>query len=242
MATETTGTTTATAMVPPGDRPDESSFEADPSVVDSEPLEESALVAPVDVGRASVDVMRMVVASFVDSVVTTLEELEEVVDVSVVGVADVESVEEGVSEAGVLEGAGVLLGSAEDEVGSGSALDEASSVGDGDSDEASSVGDSAGVEGLSVGVAAGEEAAALSLDAGAAAAMECVSFFFLFPLLFFFKHHAMTCHATMQVYLGDWTHTRGRHNGAVGVNFFFFFGSRLDFRRIPEEEEETERR
>lgn len=45
----------------------------------------------------------------------------------------------------------------------------------------------------------------------------------------------MTCHATMQVYLEDWTHTRGRHNDAVGVNFFF--GSRLDFRRIPEEEE-----
>lgn len=176
MATDTTGTTTATAMVPPGDRP-ESPFEVDPRAVDSDPAE-SAFVPPVDDGSASVEVTRIVVASFVDAEVTTLE-LD--VDVSV-GVEEGESVEEGVSEAGVLEGAGVLLGSAD--VDDGSALDEAS-VDVGTSDDEVSVGVSAGLEELSVGVAAGEEAPALLLD-GAAAAGMCqfpFFFFFLFPTI-----------------------------------------------------------
>lgn len=168
MATDTTGTTTATAIVPPADRP-ELPFEAEPRAVDCDP-EESAVVPPVDEGRASVEVMRTVVASFVDAEVTTLE-LDEV-DESVVE-DGVSLVEEGVSEAEVLEGAGVLLGSAGDD-DDGSELDEAS-VDDGTSDdEVVSVGVSEGVEEVSVvGVAAAEEATALLLDAAAAAAGMC---------------------------------------------------------------------
>lgn len=64
IATDTTGTTTATAMVPPADSP-ESSFDEDAMAVcpPDVPDESSAVLPPVCEGDASVEVTMTVVAS-----------------------------------------------------------------------------------------------------------------------------------------------------------------------------------
>lgn len=186
IATDTTGTTTATAMVPPADKPESSllddSMAGELPDVEEEP---SAVLPAVCEGEASVEVMMTVagpvelppVGLWVIMVVTT-SGVDDVVDSSddvddvVVGVSEVEVgvVDSEVVVGVVLLASGVLLVTASDVVGDSddvvevsvgvSSVEDDVLVGVGDATAEVSVDDSAG------------EAAALLLEAGAAAAIE----------------------------------------------------------------------
>lgn len=103
MATDTTGTTTATAMVPPADRPEleESTVSAPVPPVLCEPASPAEDPAVCE-GNASVEVMRIVVGSFV----LPLEEVSETTLLLTTSELDVAEVEEAVSEAEVEVGEG----------------------------------------------------------------------------------------------------------------------------------------
>lgn len=169
MATDTTGTTTATAMVPPADRPEleEESTVPDPCppvLCDpASPAEDPAVCE----GNASVEVMRIVVGSFE----LPLEEVSEMTLLLTTSELDVDvaEVEEGELEAEVEVGEG----EEDSEVGEllllvGVALALSLVL------VLASLDDS---EGVSVGVSdvgSAVEEAALLLE-GAAATWECVS-------------------------------------------------------------------
>lgn len=183
IATDTTGTTTATAMVPPADRPEssllEDSMAGEPLDVEEEP---SAVLPAVCEGDAWVEVTMTVVGVFppvgvwVTIVVTILG--VDVVDSSddvdvVVGVSEVEV---GVVDSEVVVGvllltSGVLLVTASDVVvGVSDEVEDSVGVASVEDDVFVGVGDVSAV--VSVGDSDGEAAALLLEGAGAAAAIE----------------------------------------------------------------------
>lgn len=193
IATDTTGTTTATAMVPPADKP-ESSLLDDSMAGELPDVEEPSAVLPaVCEGEASVEVMMTVagpvelppVGLWVTMVVTT-SDVDDVVDSSddvddvVVGVSEVEvgvvdsEVVVGVVDSEVVVGvvllaSGVLLVTASDVVeDSDDVVDVSVGVASVEDDVLVGVGDASAE--VSVDDSAGEAAAALLLETGAAAA------------------------------------------------------------------------